>query len=157
MSGIAPQRVEPEHKGNEQRGAEEPAHTIGGIWMDNGLTKVNGNPDILEWRGDHAFLVTGTVQREDTLRIVIDRKDEKIPSELTLVLPTLCITLAQMKFTNDIGGVQEDFPESADYGLRYFDPPLEIDGKGEIEKFTWIRLFIGSGREVRRLSIRMGS
>jgi hypothetical protein len=44
-----------------------------------------------------------------------------------------------MKFSNDIGGVQLDYPDSIIYGKKYFDPPVVLTGDEEIERFTWIR------------------
>jgi hypothetical protein len=64
---------------------------------------------------------------------------------LRIVLPTLCITYADMRFTNDIGGQQENYPASQVYGPKYFDPPVELNGEAKVKKFTWIR---GSHRVV---------
>jgi hypothetical protein len=55
------------------------------------------------------------------------------------MLPTLCITYASMEFANKIGGEQKNYPESANYGPKYFDPPVVINGAAEIEKLTWVR------------------
>jgi hypothetical protein len=89
------------------------------------------------WSGKHPFSITGTGRHEDTLRI--ESEHQKSEQPLTLVLPTLCITYADLKFANDIGGVQENYPASAAYGLAYFDPPVEILGEEEVERLTWIR------------------
>jgi hypothetical protein len=44
-----------------------------------------------------------------------------------------------MKFANDIGGIQKNYPDSKVYGPKYFDPKVVINGGKDIEKFTWIR------------------
>ena len=91
----------------------------------------------IKWKGEHTFYISGTDHEDDTIRIPSTyRKDEILHK---LILPTLCITYADMKFANDIGGVQADFPDSKVYGNKYFDPPVELNGEEEIEKFTWIR------------------
>jgi len=64
------------------------------------------------------------------------RKQEQL---LKLILPTLCITYADAKFQDGIGGEQLNFPASQAYGPAYFDPPVEILGEKEIEKYTYIR------------------
>jgi LysM repeat protein len=89
------------------------------------------------WNGEHEFQIVGTELHEDTLRIVGNYKQSEQPLEL--ILPTLCITYADMQFTNAIGGQQEDYPVSRAYGPNYFDPPVEIWGETDVEKFTWIR------------------
>jgi LysM repeat protein len=96
------------------------------------------NSDPLVWSGEHLFHVVGTERYADSLRIKTIRKKggEEL---LRLVLPTLCITYAHMKFANDIGGVQVDYPASQAYGPQYFDPPVELLGEADIRKFTWIR------------------
>lgn len=101
-------------------------------------TKASSSSPI-KWEGKQAFYVSGTEHDEDTIRIVAVAGKGDIERLLTLVLPTLCITYADMKFANDIGGVQEDYPDSAVYGSRYFDPPVVLNGEEEIRKFTWIR------------------
>lgn len=89
------------------------------------------------WTGEQSFRVVGTNLHEDTLRIRsnYDRSEHVY----RLRLPTLCITYANMKFVNDIGGPQLRWPDSAVYGPQYFDPPVEINGLTEVERLTWIR------------------
>ena len=88
------------------------------------------------WAGEHRFEVKGSGLHEDTLRIVANyRKSERM---LKLVLPTLCITYADMAFQNAVGGMQKNYPASAAYGPVYFDPPVELSGD-DIEKYTYIR------------------
>jgi LysM repeat protein len=91
----------------------------------------------IQWKGTQAVFVVGTEHEDNTLRIQpTQRYLEKI---LTLTLPTLCITYADMKFANSIGGKQRDYPDSKVYGPNFFDPPVTIYGQKEIEKFTYIR------------------
>lgn len=90
------------------------------------------------WSGEQEFRLVGTNCHEDTLRIESNYPDEK-ERALKLVLPTLCITYADMKFTNAIGGEQENYPASIVYGPSFFDPPVVISGEEDVEKFTWIR------------------
>jgi hypothetical protein len=91
----------------------------------------------IQWKGSQAVYVVGTEHEDNTLRFQpSQRHTEKI---LTVTLPTLCITYADMKFANAIGGVQQDYPDSQVYGTRFFDPPVTIYGQREIEKFTYIR------------------
>ena len=91
----------------------------------------------IKWKGDYAFLVSGSGLHEDTLRIKSSgRKQEQL---LRLVLPTLCITYADAEFQDRVGGQQQNYPGSRAYGPMYFDPPVEILGEEEIEKFTYIR------------------
>jgi hypothetical protein len=95
------------------------------------------NKESYTWSGKYDFRINGTGLHEDTLRIKSNyRKQEKM---LKLVLPTLCITYADMKFQDSIGGVQENYPTSQAYGPAYFDPPVQISGEQEIEKYTYIR------------------
>lgn len=89
------------------------------------------------WSGEQEILVTGTKDHEDTLRIQYTGPIQKDP--LYLVLPTLCITYADMKFANAIGGQQQDYPRSAVYGSDFFDPPVEIRGAKQVQQHTWIR------------------
>lgn len=91
----------------------------------------------IKWNGTQAYYISGTEHDEDTIRIVADQQGTEEP--LKLVLPTLCITYADMEFANKIGGVQEDYPDSAVYGPKYFDPRVVLNGEEEIKKFTWIR------------------
>ncbi len=91
----------------------------------------------ITWSGGEEFRITGTGLNEDTLRIESNYKDRE--TTLRLVLPTLCITYAHMQFTNAVGGKQENYPASAQYGPAFFDPPVVIHGKEDVEKFTWIR------------------
>ncbi len=89
------------------------------------------------WKGEQAFRVVGTGLHEDTLRIRSNY--DKREDVYRLRLPTLCITYADMKFVNGIGGRQLRWPDSAAYGPKYFDPPIEITGGAEVERLTWIR------------------
>jgi hypothetical protein len=75
--------------------------------------------------------------KEDTLRI--RSRGPKAELQFTLTLPTLCITYADMRFQNAVGGVQANFPGSRAYAPVYFDPPVTLNGEEEIEKFTYIR------------------
>ena len=94
-------------------------------------------PTTYTWGGSHTFRLNGAAVHEDTLRIRShDRKQERM---FKLVLPTLCITYAEMKFQNKIGGEQKNYPDSQSYGPLYFDPPVVINGESEIERFTYIR------------------
>jgi hypothetical protein len=65
-----------------------------------------------------------------------ERKQEKM---YRLILPTLCITYADMKFQNATGGLQKSYPHSIPYGPIYFDPAVIISGAAEIERLTYIR------------------
>jgi hypothetical protein len=88
------------------------------------------------WTGKHRFDIKGSGLHEDTLRIVANyRKGERM---LKLVLPTLCITYADMAFQNAVGGMQKNYPASKAYGPVYFDPPVELSGD-DIEKYSYIR------------------
>ena len=88
------------------------------------------------WTGKHKFEIKGSGLHEDTLRIVANyRKSERM---LKLVLPTLCITYADMAFQNAVGGLQKNYPASRSYGPIYFDPPVELTAD-DIEKYTYIR------------------
>jgi hypothetical protein len=88
------------------------------------------------WGGSYKFQINGTGMHEDTLKIKGNyRKQEKM---LKLVLPTLCITYADMKFQNKIGGEQLNYPASQVYGQAHFSPAKVIVGD-DIEKFTYIR------------------
>jgi hypothetical protein len=89
------------------------------------------------WAGEQAFRVVGTNLHEDTLRIRSNY--DKAEDVYRLRLPTLCITYADMKFVNEIGGEQLRWPDSVIYGPQYFDPPVEINGQAEVERLTWIR------------------
>lgn len=91
----------------------------------------------IKWSGRHMFYITGIGNDDDTIRIVGDQR--KIEKLLTLVLPTLCITYADMQFANQIGGVQKKYPDSKEYGPQFFEPPVVISNPKEIEKFTLIR------------------
>jgi hypothetical protein len=89
------------------------------------------------WSGEQVFRVVGTDRYADSLHIKSDYSGSEMP--LTLVLPTLCITYADMRFANDIGGAQENYPASQAYGPLYFSPPVEILGESEVKRLTWIR------------------
>jgi len=88
------------------------------------------------WIGEHSFEINGSGLHEDTLRIEQNyRKSERM---LKLILPTLCITYADMAFQNAVGGLQKNYPGSAAYGPVHFDPPIVLTGN-DIEKFSYIR------------------
>jgi hypothetical protein len=89
------------------------------------------------WGGNQEFWIAGTDRYEDTLRI--ESNYTSIENPLKLTLPTLCITYANMNFTNKIGGAQVNYPFSKKYGPKFFDPPVEINGREEVKKLTWIR------------------
>lgn len=89
------------------------------------------------WSGSQQFWLEGSQRFEDTLRIETNYTQEEQPLKLTL--PTLCITYADMSFTNAIGGEQEEYPASSQYGPLFFAPPIEISGEEDVEKYTWIR------------------
>lgn len=91
------------------------------------------------WSGEHEFWIHGTDLHEDTMWIENNYRDQGIELPLRLTLPTLCITYADMQFSNNVGGRQANYPASKPYGAAYFDPPVEIHGKEDVEKFTWIR------------------
>lgn len=94
-------------------------------------------PNPITWSGKHEFLIVGTTRHEDT--ILVRCKDPKQERPLRLCLPTLCITFADMKFANAIAGEQAPYPDSEHYGPAFFDPPVEINGRSEVERLTWIR------------------
>lgn len=89
------------------------------------------------WKGSQAFRLTASGLHEDTLRIVPNYREKETLLELRL--PTLCITFADMKFQNAVGGQQDNYPASRAYGNAYFDPPVEITGAADIERLTYIR------------------
>ena len=91
----------------------------------------------IAWEGTHTFFISGTKHQDDSLLIVSKPMETK--QLLTLTLPTLCITYADMAFANATGGIQDDYPESQAYGAVHFDPPINLVGEHEIRKFTWIR------------------
>jgi hypothetical protein len=91
----------------------------------------------ITWQGSHNFKLNGCAVHEDTLRVKSNY--QKSERNLTLTLPTLCITYADMKFQNQIGGEQKLYPDSAAYGPVYFDPPVVINGEKEVERLTYIR------------------
>lgn len=91
----------------------------------------------IQWKGEQAFYVSGTERTDNTLRIA--GVAPKTEARLHLEFPTLCITYADMAFANAIGGIQANWPDSADYGPKFFDPPVDILGENDIERLTWIR------------------
>ncbi len=92
----------------------------------------------ISWSGDYSFKLNAVAVREDTLRIKsLDRKQSE--AFFRLFLPTLCITYADMKFQDQIGGEQAVYPDSQAYGRPFFDPPVIITGEEEIERLTYIR------------------
>jgi hypothetical protein len=88
------------------------------------------------WSGEHSFEISGSGMHEDTLRIVQNYRETQLM--LRLILPTLCVTYADMSFQNSVGGLQHNYPRSAAYGPVYFVPPLVLTGS-DIEKYTYIR------------------
>jgi len=89
------------------------------------------------WKGEYAFLLSGSGLHEDTLKIKSNyRKQEQM---LKLVLPTLCITYADAKFQDSIGGEQKNYPTSSSYGPVHFDPPIVVTDEEDIERYTYIR------------------
>ncbi len=99
--------------------------------------KSSSSGEPIRWKGKHVFFIAGTDHDDDTIRIPAGHRKDEI--QYKLFLPTLCLTYADMKFANDIGGVQLEYPDSKIYGPKYFDPAVELTGEKEIEKFTWIR------------------
>jgi len=92
----------------------------------------------ISWSGDYRFNLNAVAVREDTLRVKsLYRKGSE--GVFRLFLPTLCITYADMKFQNQIGGEQAGYPDSKVYGPAYFDPPVVITGEKEVERLTYIR------------------
>jgi hypothetical protein len=91
------------------------------------------------WSGNSTFGIEGTNHHEDTLRIENNYKEMGTELAFELHLPTLCITYADLKFANAIGGLQRGYPGSTAYGQTHFNPPINILGNEEVEKFTWIR------------------
>jgi hypothetical protein len=91
----------------------------------------------ITWKGEQWFKVVGTGLHEDTLRLRCNQGRQEATHRL--VLPTLCITYADMKFANGIGGEQLRWPDSQVYGPTWFDPAVEIVGHDEVERLTWIR------------------
>lgn len=94
-------------------------------------------PSPITWSGEQVVRIVGTGLHEDTLRIRPSALKQR-ENRYRLRLPTLCITYADLKFANSIGGEQERWPASAAYGPQFFDPPLVI-GPADIERLTWIR------------------
>jgi hypothetical protein len=93
--------------------------------------------DPFVWSGKHTFRVSGSDLHEDTLKIRSHYGDKE--RLLTLILPTLCITYADMKFQNAVGGQQEPFPASSAYGPVHFSPSIDLTGRETIERLTYIR------------------
>lgn len=93
----------------------------------------------LTWGGSYPFRVNGGAIHEDTLRVSSNLVVNKEGPPLSLALPTLCISYADAKFQNQIGGVQLGYPQSQAYGPVYFDPPVVINGDAEVERLTYIR------------------
>jgi hypothetical protein len=94
-------------------------------------------PSPITWSGEQVVRIVGTGLHEDTLRIRPSGLKQR-ENRYRLRLPTLCITYADLKFANAIGGEQERWPASAAYGPQFFDPPIVI-GPADIERLTWIR------------------
>ena len=91
------------------------------------------------WGGDYPFRVNGVAVHEDTLRVTSNLVVNKEGRPLSLTLPTLCITYADAKFQNAIGGVQAGWPQSQAYGPAFFDPPVVVNGAADVERLTYIR------------------
>ena len=66
--------------------------------------------------GQQKFSIVGTECENDTLLIESTIKQAEQPLRLTL--PTLCITYADMAFSNAVGGQQVPFPDSESYGAK---------------------------------------
>jgi hypothetical protein len=92
----------------------------------------------ITWSGEQVVRIVGTGLHEDTLRIRRSDLKQQRENRYRLRLPTLCITYADLKFANAIGGEQERWPASAAYGPQFFDPAIVID-RADIERLTWIR------------------
>ncbi len=111
------------------------------------------SPSTLIWQGTHVFFISGTKHKDDTVKIISSHSNEA-KRMLTLTLPTLCITYADMAFANAVGGIQGDYPTSTAYGPTFFDPGVTLSGEKEIRKCTWIRgaeeVFIGPKKTVIR-------
>jgi hypothetical protein len=101
---------------------------------------MNLSPNIqpIVWSGQQEFKIVGTGLHEDTLRV--EGSGQKSAEKTSkLILPTLCITYADMRFQNSIGGEQLNYPDSQVYGTKYFDPAVTIKGGAEVERLTYIR------------------
>jgi hypothetical protein len=98
---------------------------------------MSGTSDIYLWTGQQTIRLAGSGLKEDTLRVATTTPKTEI--QFVLRLPTLCITYADLRFQNAIGGQQANYPASSVYGPAYFDPPVELNGEEEIERFTYIR------------------
>ena len=98
---------------------------------------MNTTSDIYLWTGEQKIHLAGSGLKEDTLRILTSTPKTEI--QFVLRLPTLCITYADLQFQNAVGGLQANYPASQAYGQAYFNPPVELNGEEEIEKFTYIR------------------
>ncbi|MEO5881093.1 MAG: hypothetical protein ABIQ06_01645 [Caldimonas sp.] len=91
------------------------------------------------WGGNYSFRLNGVAVHEDTLRVTSNLVVNKEGQPLSLTLPTLCISYADARFQNQIGGVQAGYPQSQAYGPAYFDPPVVINGSADVERLTYIR------------------
>lgn len=91
------------------------------------------------WGGAYPFRLNAVAVHEDTLRVTSSYRANKEGLPLRLVLPTLCISYAEAKFQNQIGGQQQGYPQSLAYGPVHFDPPVLILGEGEVQRLTYIR------------------
>ncbi len=98
---------------------------------------MSGSTDPQPWSGQHVVRLNASGLHEDTLRVATSSRQKE--ARLTLALPTLCITYADMAFQNAVGGLQRNYPASRAYGPTYFDPPVEIVGAEKIERLTYIR------------------
>lgn len=89
------------------------------------------------WSGKHAFQVSGSGLHEDTLKITSNYGDKE--RLLSLILPTLCITYADMAFQNAVGGEQAPYPASSAYGAAHFATAVDLTDPEKIERLTYIR------------------
>jgi hypothetical protein len=94
-------------------------------------------PSQINWSGEQVVRIVGTGLHEDTLRFRPSGTKQR-ENHYRLRLPTLCITYADAKFANSIGGEQARWPASSAYGPQFFDPPVVL-GPPDIERLTWIR------------------
>ena len=77
-------------------------------------------PTSYTYSGNQVFKLVGSGRHEDTIRIESNSTEKE--RSLQLILPTLCITYANMEFANKIGGEQKNFPYSTSYGPIFLNP-----------------------------------
>lgn len=86
------------------------------------------------WTLAHNFWLTTHGEHDDTLEVAAPAGPEHM---FSIALPTLCITYADMTFTNQIGGEQLPYPSSRAYAAK-FTPDITI-AAADVERLTWIR------------------